>query len=125
MRIAAVLGLIIAGSLVLSGADCDSVIEVVRDGNDGQIAVRNISHKPLIAYVLVSAAKSKDGTPIRTYSGVFSGQDSLAPGESMKIGKADPVSSKLLIDYVRFADSWTCGDIATPGGKRVVARFAK
>ena len=125
MRIVAVLCLTLAVSLILSGAECDAVIQVVREKKTGQMAVRNTSDKALIAYVLAGGTKSKDGSPTRTFSGVFSGQDSLAPGESIEIGKAEPESSKLFVDYVRFVDGWRCGDVATPEGQRVAARFAK
>ena len=125
MRIVGVPCLTLGASLILSGADCDAVIEVVREKKNGQMAVRNTSDKPLIAYVLASGTKSKDGSPIRTFFGVFRGQDSLAPGESIEIGKAEPESTKLFVDYVRFVDGWRCGNVATPEGKRVAARFAK
>ena len=125
MRIVGVPCLTLAASLILSGADCDAVIEVVREKKNGQMAVRNIYDKPLVAYVLANGTKSRDASPTRTFSGVFSGQDSLAPGESMEIGKADPESSELFVDYVRFVDGGRCGDVATAEGKRVAARFAK
>ena len=61
MRIVAVLCLTLAVSLILSGAECDAVIQVVREKKTGQMAVRNTSDKALIAYVLAGGTKSKDG----------------------------------------------------------------
>ena len=51
-------------------------------------------------------SKSQDRSPTRTYSGSFSGEDSLGPGQSMEIGKADAASKELSVDYVRLGDGW-------------------
>ena len=77
---------------------------------NGQLIIKNISGKPIVAYVLTSINKSQDGSSTRTYSGKFSGEDSLGPGQSMEIGKADAAPKELSVDYVLLADGWRCGE---------------
>ena len=110
MRIAGLLCLAFALPFVLSAAECDFAIRISEDKNKGQMVIKNISDRSIIGYVLTSVNSNQDGSPTRTYSGSFSGGDSLAPGQSMEIGKADTVSKELSVDYVRFGDGWRCGE---------------
>ena len=114
MRIAELLCLAFALPFVLSAAECDFAIRIIEDKNKGQMVIKNISDRSIVDYVLTSVnSKSQDGSPTRTYSGSFSGEDSLASGQSMEIGKADTASKELSVDYVRFGDGRRCGE-ATP-----------
>ena len=61
---------------------------------NGQLIIKNISGKPIVAYVLTSINKSQDGSSTRTYSGKFSGEDSLGPGQSMEIAPTRPTCGK-------------------------------
>ncbi len=109
MRIAALLCLSFALSFALSAAECNSAIQIIE--KKGQLIIKNISGKPIVAYVLTSVnSKSQDGSPTRTYSGSFSGEDSLGAGQSMELGEADAASKELSVDYVRFANDWRCGE---------------
>ncbi len=112
MRIAALLCLSFALSFALSAAECDSAIQIIE--KKGQLIIKNISGKPIVGYVLTRVnSKSQHGSRTRTYSGTFGGEDSLGPGQSMEIGKADAASKELSVDYVRLGDGWPCGE-ATP-----------
>ena len=77
----------------------------------GQLIIRNISGKPIVGYFLTNAQSKAQESATRTYSGRFTGEDSLGPGQSMEIGKADITSKELSVDYVRFADGWQCGEV--------------
>ena len=109
--------------MALPGAECDSTTVWTATAKD-QLTIFNNSSKSIVAYVLATAeSKSKDGSPIRTYSGVFTGPDSLAPGSTMDVGKAD--SRSISVDYIRFADGSTCGNAVTEQAKAISARFSK
>ena len=113
---------LLISAMALSAAECDSGAIRTAKVKD-QLIIFNNSSKPIVAYVLATAeSKSKDGSPIRTYSGVFTGPDSLAPGSSMEVGKAD--SRLASVDYIRFADGSTCGNAITVQAKTASARFA-
>ena len=110
MRIAVLLCLSFGLSFAASVAECDSAIQIIE--KKGQLIIKNISGKPIVAYALTSGnSKSQDGSPTRTSSGTFGGGDSLRPGRSMEIGKADIAPKELSVDYVRFADGWRCGEV--------------
>ena len=114
MRVAVLLCLTFGLSFVLSATECDFVIQITEDNKKGQMVIKNISDRPIVAYVLTSVnSKSQDGSPTRSYYGSFSGEDSLGPGQSMEIGKADAASKELSVDYVRLGDGWRWGE-ATP-----------
>ena len=109
MRIVSLLCLSFSLSFALSAAECDSAIQV--NEKKGQLLIKNISGKPIVGYVLTRVnSKSQHGSRTRTYSGTFGGEDSLGPGQSMEIGKADAAPKELSVDYVRLADGWRCGE---------------
>ena len=83
MRIATLVCLSFAVSFgalpfALSAAECDSAVQIKE--RNSQLVIKNISGEPIVAYVLTSHSKSRDGSATRTYSGTFSGEDSLAAG---------------------------------------------
>lgn len=107
MRMATFLCLSFALSTMQVTAECDSAIQIIE--GESQLIIKNISGKPIVAYALSSVTKSKDGSPIRTYSGIYSGADSLGPGQSLEIGKAGIAPRDLSVDHVRLSDGWRCG----------------
>ena len=109
MRIAVFLYLFIALSFASSAAECDSAVQIIEE--KGQLVIKNVSGKPIVGYFLSSVKSESQGSATRTYSGRFSGEDSLGPGQSMEIGKADIASKELSVDYVRFVDGWQCGEV--------------
>ena len=114
---------LLASTMFLYGAECDSTAVAITT-NDGVLTITNNSSKPIVAYVLAGAAlKSNDGSPVRTYSAVFTGKDSLAPSKSMDVGKMDSRPPAIFVDYIRFADGSTCGNTTTQQGKATAARF--
>ena len=72
MRTAALLCLSFGLSFAASAAECDSAIKIIEE--KGQLIIKNISGKPIVAYVFTSVnSKSQDGSPTRTFSGTFGG----------------------------------------------------
>jgi hypothetical protein len=114
-------------ALNLFGSDCLSAIQVDQRVQHGKIefTAKNVSGKPMVAYVV--AARDAKGNLPNVFYGVFTDGDSLRPGASMGIGSASSSRSDLkpLIDYVRLADGWTCGEASTEQAKDAVARFQK
>ena len=113
MRIATLVCLSFAVSFgaltfALPAAECDSAVQITE--KNSQLVIKNISGEPIVAYVLTSHSKNRDGSATRTYSGTFSGEDSLAAGQSMELGEADSASKELSVKYVRLANDWRCGE---------------
>ena len=108
------------------GADCNSALKITNrvDRNQRHFFARNASAKPVVAYTIaISEVKGKP--PTRVFSGVFSGQDSLGVGKTLEIGvtAADTQFLPPVVDFVRLADGWTCGDLATVQGQQAARRF--
>jgi hypothetical protein len=113
---------LLGSAVTLLGAECDSTSIRFVTAKD-QLTIFNDSGKSIVAYVLASTEpKSKDGSPARTYSGVFTGQKTLAPGSSIEVGQG---SRSVTVDYIRFADGSTCGNAITEQAKTIAARFGK
>ncbi len=106
MRIALLLCFCLAAAISLPGADCDSALQVHE--KKGRLLVKNTSGQPITAYSVNS--KSRDGAVNRRYYGAYSGGDSLGPGRSIELGKADVAAESLEVVYVRLADGWRCGE---------------
>lgn len=106
MRIALFLCFCLASAISLPGADCDSALRIRE--KKGQLLVKNTSGQPITAYSV--NAKSQNGTVTRTYYGAYSGGDSLGPGWSIELGKADAAAQNRVVGYVRLADGWRCGE---------------
>ena len=106
MRIALLFCFCLATAISLSGADCDSVLRIHE--KKGQLLVKNTSGQPITAYGVNS--KSQDGAVNRRYFGAHSGEDSLDPGRSIELGKADVAVKSLEVGYVRLAGGWRCGE---------------
>ena len=99
-------------SLVVSAAECDSTIQISEDKSHDRTVIKNVSGQAIVAYVLRGGkSNSQRGVTTRTYSGSFSGEDSLGVGESMELGGVEVASQVLSVEYVRFADGWHCGNV--------------
>jgi hypothetical protein len=114
MRLAILISLCCAVPCFSQGAACDSAAQIIEA--NGQLMIRNISDKSIVDYFIAeTSSKSQGGKSTRTYRGTFTEGDSLGPGRSLEIGRADMAAAELSVDYVRFADRWQCGE-APPEG---------
>jgi hypothetical protein len=111
------------------GSDCAATIHLSHKNNDGKEAViaKNISGKPIVAYVVTAETTKGSSDRVQVFSGIFTDGDSLHPGASLAIGSASPGQAELkpVVDYARAADGSTCGAAATDEAKAAEARFAK
>jgi len=111
------------------GADCASAIQVRQRLQNGKVefTAKNISGKPMVAYVVTTDARDANGNLINVFSGVFTDGDSLQPGAAMEIGSVTSGGSdmKPVVDYVRLAGGWACGNASTQQAKDAVARLQK
>jgi hypothetical protein len=94
----------------------------VKNGNV-QFIGKNISHQPIVAYVVVAEWPNHRSV----WHGVYGGPDSLPVGQTVTVGEA-PVGSdgdkfNASVDYVRLADGTTWGKITTDDAKEIAARF--
>jgi hypothetical protein len=118
---------IILISLNAFGSDCTSTIQLRHKKDDGKetVVAKNISGKPIVAYVVATEVNRTTGDRVQVFSGVFTDGDSLHPGASLAIGSVSSNATELkpVIDYVRLADGSTCGAASTNEAKAVAARF--
>jgi len=86
-----------------------------------RLAVKNISQRPIVAYVVVVESENHRSV----LHGVYTGKDTLAVGKTATLLEtAAPVDQmKISIDYVRLADGTTWGDASTDDAKEISARF--
>lgn len=107
IKITALVSLTLSLPLVLSAAECDSILQISDDESQCQTVIENVSARVIVAYVPDGAkpnAGSETSTHTRTYTGSFSVEDSLDVRESMEIGDSETGSPELSVAYVRFAD---------------------
>ena len=109
----------------LSGGDTNPYIKlshVIKNGTL-RISAKNISNKPVVAYVVAV----EDGAQSTTHHDYYTGRDSFGPGKTIELVFALPSASatpKVFVDYVRLSDSST-GNPVTDDGKDVAASFQK
>ena len=132
MRVIVFTAALLAVSLGLSGRDLSGVVEtnpymklthVIKDGTL-RISAKNISHKPIVAYVVAF----EDGGQSTTHHDFYTGRDAFGPGKTIELVFAVPSGSsapKVFVDYVRLADNSTWGNPVTEDGKDVAASFQK
>jgi hypothetical protein len=110
----------------LSGSDSNPYIKlshVIRDGTL-RISAKNISHKPILAYVVAV----EDGGQSTTHHDFYTGRDVFRPGKTIELMFAAQSASstpKVFVDYVRLSDSSTWGNRVTEDAKDVAASFQK
>lgn len=110
----------------VSGADTNPYIKLTHVIKDGtvRISAKNISQKPIVAYVVAL----EDGGQATTHHDFYAGRDSFGPGKTIQLIFAlQSVSGmpRVFVDYVRLADSSTWGNAVTDEGKDVAASFQK
>jgi hypothetical protein len=107
----------------ISRADANPYIRLTQVVKNGTIRVtaKNISRKPIVAYVVAL----QDGSQSTTHHDFFTGRDAFAPGKTIELVFAVHSSSdpKLFVDYVRLADNSTWGNAVTDAAKDVAASF--
>ena len=96
-------------------------LEKMNKGGKVQLAVKNISQKPIVAYVVVVESPNHRSV----WHGVYTDNDALAAGQSATVGELPTPGdrSRAFIDYVRLADGTTWGDATTDDAKEISARF--
>jgi hypothetical protein len=110
----------------LSGGDTNPYIKlshVIKNGTL-RISAKNISNKPVVAYVVAV----EDGAQSTTHHDYYTGRDSFGPGKTIELVFAFPSTSstpKVFVDYVRFSDGTISGALVTDDGKDVAASFQK
>ncbi len=95
--------------------------QVIKNGTL-RVTARNISKKPILAYVV---AVENDGQSM-THHDYFTGRDAFAPGKTIELVFALPSTSgapKVFVDYVRLSDASTSGTLVTDDAKDVAASF--
>lgn len=110
----------------LSGTDANPYVKLTQVVKDGtlRITAKNISKKPIVAYVVAVA----DGGAAMTHHDYYTGRDSFAPGKTIELVFALRSASstpKAFVDYVRLSDKSTAGSAVTDDGRDVAASFGK
>ena len=111
---------------VVSGADTNPYVkltQVVRDGTV-RVSAKNISQKPIVAYVVAL----EEGGESKTHHNYYTGRDSFGPGKTVELIFALHSASstpRVFVDYVRLSDRSTWGNPVTDDGKDVAASFQK
>jgi hypothetical protein len=129
MRIASLTLALLSMTLGLSAASvpesgANPYIKLTQVAKDGalHVTIKNISHKPVLAYVVAV----EDGSGSTTHHDFFTGRSAFAPGKTVELVFALPSPSsapKVVLDYVRLADKTSWGNPATDDGKAVAASF--
>ena len=93
------------------------------DMSNTHVTAKNISHKPVVAYVVVADS----GSSRTVLHGVYTGKDSFKPGTTVVVGdipaKSGSVKPTLRVDYIRLSDGAVWGDAKTEEAAEIVKRF--
>jgi len=106
----------------LPGADDNPYIkltEVVKDGTV-RISAKNISSKPILAYVVAV----EDGGQTKTHHKYYTGRESFGPGKTVEVVFALHSASdapRVFVDYVKLSDKSTWGGTVTDDARDVAA----
>jgi hypothetical protein len=108
------------------GADTTAYLKLTHEITDGtlRISAKNISQKPIVAYVIAV----EFGGQITTHHNYYTGRGSFGPGKTIQLTFAVHSTSsapRVFVDYVRLADRSTWGSMVTDDGKDVAASFEK
>ena len=109
-----------------SGAQSNSPIKLTQviKGGTLRISAKNVSHQPILAYVVAV----ENGSQSTTHHDFYTGRDAFGPGKTIELVFAvqSPAHApKVFVDYVRLADRSTWGNPVTDDGKDVAASFEK
>ena len=108
------------------GADTNPYIKLTHEIKDEtlRISAKNVSQKPILAYVIAV----EDGGQITTHHDYYTGRGSFGPGKTIQLTFALHSASgapRVFVDYLRLADRSTWGSAVTDDGKDVAASFEK
>jgi hypothetical protein len=112
-------------STALSTAASGPFLQLKQTVENGKVQFigKNISHQPIVAYVVVAERPNHRSV----WHGVYTGHDSLPVGQTVKLGEMPAGSAadkfNASVDYVRLADGSTWGKITTDEAKEIAARF--
>jgi len=131
MRIVVLTVALLSTSLCIPAADLSGrgdispirLTQVVKDGTL-RVSAKNISHHPILAYVIAV----ENGAQAETHHDFFTGRDVFAPGKKVELVFAIPSTAstpRVFVDYVRLADSSDWGNQMTDDGKDVAASFGR
>jgi hypothetical protein len=86
-----------------------------------QFTIKNISEKPVVAYVVVAESPNHR----LVWHGVYTDKDALTAGQRATVGEvsASEHQVRAFVDYVRLADGTTWGGATTVDAKEISARF--
>jgi hypothetical protein len=130
MRILLLTATLLSVSLAMPGAERivaenNPYVRLTQTIKDGTLRVtaKNISHKPILAYVVAV----ENGGQATTHHDFFTGRDAFAPGKTVEIVFAVSPSTtpNVFVDYVRLSDRSSWGNAITDDGKDVAASFQK
>ena len=131
MRTAVFTAALLSMSIAVFGAEIPAtganpyvrLTHTIKDGTL-RVSVKNVSHRPILAYVVAV----EDGGQSNTHHDFYTGRDVFAPGKTVELVFAVQSPSRtpnVFLDYVRLADNSTWGDRVTEDGKDVAASFQK
>jgi len=106
----------------VSAAPNGPFLRINKINKDGKVelAVKNVSHKPIVAYVVI--VKSANNRSV--FHGVYTDKDSLAAGKTATLGEVKSTDQiNVSVDYVRLADGTAWGPAATDDAKEIMSRF--
>jgi hypothetical protein len=95
--------------------------QVIKDGMV-RVSAKNVSNKPIVAYVVAL----EDGDQSKTHHNYYTGRDTFGPGKTIELIFALHSASstpRVFVDYVRLADKSTWGNPVTEEGRDVAASF--
>jgi hypothetical protein len=106
----------------VSAAPDSPFLRINKTNKNGKIelVVKNVSHKPIVAYVvIVESANNRS-----VFHGVYTDKDSLAAGKTAILGQvASTDQINVSVDYVRLADGTAWGPAATDDAKEILSRL--
>jgi len=110
----------------IPGTDTNPFVKLGHEMKDGtvRITLKNISKKPIVAFVVAL----DDGTQATTHHKYYGGRNLFEPGKTVELVFAVQSASstpRVFLDYVRLTDSSTWGNAVTDAGKDVAASFEK
>ena len=121
---AATLLVSVAAVLIANDSPFFRLKETTRNGTV-QFLGTNVSHSPIVAYVVVFERANQRAV----WHGVYTGGNTLPTGKSVRVGVM-PAGSYLgrgsvTVDYVRLLNGSSWGNANTDEAKEILARFQK
>jgi hypothetical protein len=89
-----------------------------------RVSMKNVSHKPILAYVIGVEGEGQSNT----HHDFFTGRNSFGPGKTIELVFALQSASgapRVYVDFVRLADNSTWGNQVTEDARDVAASFQR